>query len=616
MEASPLAAPPEGARLDDTTAVIKNAVDIVEVIGEYVRLEPQGSKFKGLCPFHDDHSPSMVVDPSFRSYRCWACGAKGDVFSFVQQIERITFVEAKQRLADRVGIRLSANNNPQRDLRQSAYKALSWAQGLYHQQLFDERIGAAARAYLEQRHFSLDTARRYGLGYAPNSFEWLVGQAHRAGIDREILVKSGLVRVRDRDQGIYDAFRDRLMVPIRDERKRVLGFGGRVLPGEQAADTAKYINTSSSPVYNKSEVLYGIDVAIETLQGRKGGEKTLVVMEGYMDCLMAYQAGWTEAVAVCGTALTLQHVAKLRQFADTVVLMLDGDAAGMKAAHQATALFLNSEVNLRLCALPGGLDPCDLIVRDGAEELRRLVAQAPDVIEYLIDHVRGRYDTRAVEGRRKAIEDMLQTLAEVPALARTAHAIKFNLALNRLETAFGVSETLLRQRLTELRERRPTARVTTPPAPESEIPDDDNVPFDPREWRVVQWLVHQPGRVAAEFRALFPLAQVRHPRLRRLTEVCYGLYRQMGVQATVEVLRERLIDADLDHLLQQLLEGVPSGEKYEEGLLAIKADLLARQRRAQAAEAWNRLSPEADDQEQINTLRQLLNQRKACELGE
>ena len=608
---------PQGDRLDDKTAAIKDAVDIVDLIGERIRLEPHGGKFRGLCPFHDDHKPSLTVDSSYGRYNCWACGAKGDIFSFLQEMDRISFVDAKQRLAERAGIALCTRTAGGSDPKQLLIHVLDWAQEEFRKCLFDPRTGSAARQYLHGRGLTEETARNHRLGFAPDSFNWLIERAEGEKFSRDLLLKAGLAKVSERGS-LYVPFRNRLVFPIRDERKNVIGFGGRALPLKGQESGPKYLNSPATAVYNKSQVLYGLDVVVEgrALAQRSAAleERVVIVMEGYTDCLMAYQHGIGNAVATCGTALTARHVALLRRHADRVVLMFDGDAAGRKAAREATALFLGSELDLRLCPLPDGQDPCDFLQRHGADDLRARVGKAVDALDYRIREAERDGDPTSLEGRRKVVEEVLQTLSLAPLAPREAQAIKYQLALTRVADWSGIGEAKLRRRIDELRNERTKhpRRVTGPdsrPASDTASGSDRESaevqePMDERERTIVQLLVSQPGRSGVVL-PLYPAEEVRHPVLRRLTEACHALYGEMGERASVDALRERLDDVRFDAEVMDLCDGAPQGDNFDQGIRDVTVHLTESRKRF-ARSALRRLTAETPVPEQLEELRRML----------
>lgn len=595
-----------GVRLDSTTAEIKRAVDIVDLVGEYVRLEPStGSKFRGLCPFHDDHRPSLDVDRQRQSYRCWACGEKGDIFTFLERQEKLTFREALERLAERAGIPLTGRRN-RNDHVGRLLEVLAWAQVEFQNCLFDPCTGAEARQYLSKRSLREETARRFGLGVAPDSFGWLLERARRAGIEEDWLVRSDLAKPGQRGAP-YDTFRGRLMFPIRDERGRTVGFGGRVLPSIAERDPRKYVNSAATDVYNKSEILYGLDVAGAALRSSdRRGPRSVAVMEGYTDCLMAYQAGFLEAVATCGTALTPRQIAKLRRHADRVVLMFDGDAMGQKGARRAMELFLEAEVEIRLCSLPDGLDPCDFISQRGIEPLRARVDEAPDALEFLIDQVRRSHDLSSVAGRQQAVEEALATLASVPARTRADQRIKYELAMNRLAGAVGVGEAQLWKRVEEIRGARNRG-----PQP----PSNSDGPLSAggiRERRIVAWLVARPDQ-AGQIMPDFPADELGDPDLRELASASYRLHEELGALASLDALRERIEDPRLRALALELADSVPTDTAFEEGLREIQNSLQSSRRRLMRSAVRARLSSESSGPDHLALLRQVVRHERCGE---
>lgn len=599
--------------MDETNALIKQAVPIQDVIGEYLRLEATGSVFRGLCPFHEDHKPSLIVDPRYQNYRCWACGAKGDVFRFVQDMERITFPEAKERLAERAGIDLRSRRSGGSDPNRLVYQVLAWAQEQYQFCLQDDRLGGAARQYLVERGITEEAAREFGLGFAPSGFEWLARRAEAAGHRQDVLLAAGLVRKGKRELP-YDVFRERLLFPIRDERGRVLGFGGRILPGAadrpdagqgRAWTEPKYLNTPATSVYNKSEVLYGIEVALAEFARRRSDPATrnqprvLVVMEGYTDCVMAYQHGFRTAVATCGTALTERHVAKLRSHADQVVLMFDGDAAGRKAARESTRLFLRSEIELRLCVLPDGMDPCDFIRKEGVQELRRRVAEAPDAIDFHIGQARESLGEGALSDQWRALDGVLATLAQVPRLPREWQRVRVDLGLSRLARGFGVPEERLRARIEELREgpRRPVAAAD----------GEASEPLMRRQEReIVQWLILHPPRTD-ELLSLVDEGEVSHSRLVAIKNELRTIVAEAGPAASSEEIRALLlerIDERLAETVEHLIETAPAEEEAEAWLAGIRSAREAAGWRARLGSV-EKLSASQSVDEHLEELRRL-----------
>src|SRR5439155_3232169 len=345
------------------TQRIEEANDIVDVVGSYISLRPVGPTFKGVCPFHDDHKPSLDVDPRRQRYKCWACEAHGDVIKFVQEFEHIGFREAQELLARRAGITLeNLEKNRQGPSRASMLDVMRWAQAQFQECLLEAPQADIARTYLGERKLAGETVCRFGLGFAPNSWDWLVGRAMNAGMPADLLETLGLIGKKKEGKGYYDRFRDRVIFPIRDLRGQTVGFGGRILPTspqlQQEDPPPKYYNSAETPLFSKSDQLYGIDQARDT--ATKAGY--LAIVEGYTDVMMAHQHGVTNVVATMGTALNARHVKKIRNLAPRVVLVFDADAGGDTGVDRALEVFVSQDLDLRVATLPAGLDPCDLFV--------------------------------------------------------------------------------------------------------------------------------------------------------------------------------------------------------------------------------------------------------------
>jgi DNA primase len=509
-------------------------------------------------------------------------------------------MEAKRRLADRAGISLGADTPVSGDFRQSIYRALAKASELYTECLFHPHMGASARAYLSQRGISEESARRFGLGYAPPAYDWLLHQAKRSGQSVETLLSAKLVVRNDRGN-TFDFFRGRLMFAIRDERKRTVGFAGRVLPGSES-EGGKYINSPASTIYQKNEVLYGLDHAIDAFKNLKPGEpRRLVIVEGYTDCIMAWQHGFPFVVASCGTALTANHVRKIRQYADTVVLMFDGDKAGQKAIQSAMELFLASDLLVRIAVPPDSMDPCDFLQRHGLLDWIKLLDTAPDCLKYALDSVRSRHSFATVEGRLSGQEEMAAMLAALPVTTTAEQRIRFDATVNELVAASGVEERVLRIRIDELRKSRGKPRSVNL-TPQSDK-DSANQPMDRRTRMIVQWIVAQPGVAVERLGDLLEPDELKHAGARKIVLEAFQLVRELGRSATCDQLRERMNDPIWDQLIVDLLERVPNGTEYEAGLTEIAATLVAERNKRVASSARQQLSADSEDQDHLEWIR-------------
>lgn len=421
---------------------VQQASDIVDVIGEHVSLRKKGKEMVGLCPFHDDHRPSMHVSPVKQIFKCFACGAGGGVFTFVQMRENLTFPQAVERLAERAGIRLQPvkpakrrerDQSPEVDPNQLA-RVNEWAAKYFEKRLYSEH-GEAARAYIAERQITRETAKKWRLGLATDSSNDLIKSAKERGIPRGLLEQAGLITAQSQDK-----FVNRLMFPITDVTGRVIGFGGRTL-GEAGA---KYINSPTTVLFDKSNSLYGLEQARHWIVSTSAA----VVVEGYTDTIMAHQLGCTNVVATLGTSLTEGHGRALRRYAKKVVLVFDSDTAGIEAANRALQVCLSQRIDIKLASVPEGKDPCDFLLAAGKDRFEQLVDQAVDVFEFkwkrLLESFGGD-DTLA--GRRLAVDEYLQTVA-VGMWAGNLPAVDRGLLVNRLSRIIALDSKQINAELT------------------------------------------------------------------------------------------------------------------------------------------------------------------------
>jgi DNA primase len=588
---------------DDRVALIKQvkaANDIVEVVGSYVALRPAGATFKGLCPFHDDRRPSFQVDPRFQNYRCWSCNKYGDVLTFVQEFERVSFIEALELLARRAGIPLEKHGDSRQNQgRAGMLDVMRWACEQFQQCLLDAPEAEAARVYLGERQLAGETVRRFGVGYATLNGDWLTQKAVRAGLSFDVLESVGLIARRMEGNGFYDRFRDRVMFPIRDARGQTVGFGGRILPSSPlAARAPKYYNSCDTPLFSKSEQLYGLD------QARNAGTKAgyLAVVEGYTDVLMAHQMGVPQVVATMGTALNARHVQQLRRFAPQVILVFDADAGGDTGVDRALEIFVGQDADLKVATLPEGLDPCDLLVQQGPEPFRVALTSAVDVLEFKMNRVWAAEEGNGVEGRRRAVDAVLGVIALAPPLPGQAGAVKQELMVNRIAHRLGLKEETVWARLRELRAARRTAE---PARKEAERPRLK--PASALERDLIAVLLAEPALVARAQAEVAP-AELEHEGLRQLLEGLYRLQAE-GVAPELDRLRPRVDNVPLMAKALQLQEAALQHPDRAKWLTAILAEFRQRRALPEKQELRNQLQAASDHAQALELLRQLQNRR-------
>ncbi|HET8581076.1 MAG TPA: DNA primase [Candidatus Paceibacterota bacterium] len=364
----------------DTVQQIKDRLSIVDVAGQYVKLIRAGASYKARCPFHSERTPSFVVSPSRGTYHCFGCGAGGDIFSFVEEVEGIDFRGALKILADRAGVTITEEKPGERNEREELLAACEAATVFYERQLAGNE---PAKDYLRGRGIAEATIRSFRLGWAPADWRGLVSHLKEKGFDERAIERAGLAK--RTEKGAYDRFRSRIMFPIADSAGRVIAFSGRIFEPAGTAhpegqEPPKYLNSPETPLFHKSRILYGYDRA--KLSIRK--YDCTVLVEGQMDLVMCHQAGWTNAVAVSGTALTEEHIALIRRLSENLILALDADEAGIRAAAKSARIALAQGMDVKVAAL-GAKDPADLINGEGKEAFAAAIRGARHIITFLID---------------------------------------------------------------------------------------------------------------------------------------------------------------------------------------------------------------------------------------
>ena len=380
--------------------------DIVDVISGYVKLQKKGSNYFGLCPFHNEKSPSFSVSPSKQMYYCFGCGAGGNVITFVMEYENYSFMEALQMLADRAGVALpkqeySKEAKEAADLRTTLLEINRMAANYYYFQLTNPQ-GEVGYRYLRDRQLADDTIRHFGLGFANKTSDDLYRYLRAKGYDDRILKETGLVTIEER--GAHDKFWNRVMFPIMDVNNRVIGFGGRVM----GAGEPKYLNSPETKLFDKSRNLYGLNYA------RLSREKYILICEGYMDVIAMHQAGFTNAVASLGTAFTTQHAALLKRYTDKVVLTYDSDGAGTKAALRAIPILRDVGMSIRVLNMQPHKDPDEFIKNMGAEAFRERIEQARNSFLFEIDVLKRNYEMDDPEQKTGFYNQVAKKLCEFP----------------------------------------------------------------------------------------------------------------------------------------------------------------------------------------------------------
>lgn len=474
---------------------VKQRIDIVDLVSQYVTLRRAGRSYMANCPFHQERTPSFHVDPQRQSWHCFgACGTGGDIFSFLMRKDGIEFKEALRILAEQAGVSTEQRRDPQEDARRGRLYEINEAAAAYFHAMLQQHDGPhargadGARGYIAERRLAEASVEAFQLGYAPNSWDALSIHLEARGFTPEDARNAGLAI--EGERGVYDRFRHRLMFPIRDDRGRVCGFGGRVLPGEAVGSGTgpqpKYVNTSQSPIFDKSAILYALDRAKDAIRA----EGRVVIVEGYMDVIAAHEHGFANVVASMGTALTERQVALLKRHARNLILALDADAAGSEATLRGVRVVADNvdhdvvpvvnwrgvirqqetlAADIRVLTMPAGRDPDD-VIRTDAELWPQLVDAAKPVLDYLFDAVTSRHDLEQPRERSAVSAELLPLIAAVSDRVVQSHY------LQQLARITRVDEETLRQEM-----RRPQRSPQRPAASPNLTDDGAPVPLPARQ---------------------------------------------------------------------------------------------------------------------------------------
>ena len=507
---------------------IRDRNDIVEVVSSYLPLKAAGPNNFGLCPFHHEKSPSFNVNAARQIFHCFGCGVSGNVFSFLMRMEGLSFVEAVRRLGDRVGIEIereSLSPEEQRRRQQQVlyYRINEAACDFFHANLMRTEEGKAARDYLKKRGYGHEIAREFRLGYALDRWDGLTRNLAEKGFDSKDIQTLGLTRPGQQGRGDYDLFRGRLIFPILDLHGQVQAFGGRVLGDE----LPKYLNSPESPIYHKGRILYGLYQGREEM--RRTGEA--IVVEGYFDQLALHRAGFPQAVATCGTALTEEHAQLLKRYAKKALLLFDQDEAGRRATFKAMDVLQAAGLPAAVITLDEGEDPDSFLAGKGAEAFRHRLQSARPVMEVFIDDALGRHGT-SVEGKAKAVDEIAAKLRSL------TDDIERSLYVRAVAHKVGFDESLLQ---TKVSGRRPS------PPPRQEM---------------------RPRRPASSP----PLAPASG--LRAQMMLLYLLLREPRAQVRVkeEGVENLFLDANIKELAEKILSLSGQAEPSEESLLSLGVD--------------------------------------------
>lgn len=538
--------------LDD----IQSRTDIADLIGRYLPLKRAGRHFKALCPFHQERTPSFCVNTDKQIFHCFGCGAGGNVFGFLMQQERLTFPEAVKQLAEHAGVAVEAwSQAPQDGKREQCRDVLEKACRFYERLLEHPQHGRAARDYLRRRGVSAATREAFRIGCAAEGWEHLIRAARRTSVSEAALAEAGLTLQGTR--GPIDRFRSRVLFPIQDARGRVVGFGGRSLSGQEP----KYLNSPETPVYQKSRHLFGLAQAKEAILK----ERLAVVVEGYFDCVLLWQAGIRHAVSPLGTAFTPEQARLLGRYAREVVLAFDADAAGEQATVRGMDVLIEQGLSVRVAQLPPGVDPDEVVLASGPEAFRQLLEGAVNVIEFLMALAAKRFTLRHPEGKAQAAHLVLSTVAKIPdPIVRGEY-------MRLLAQRWQVDEAAVAATLQRVASRPRAVRRAT----------DEALPHG-AERLLAALIVDQPSRWD-RVKGRPVLEAVRDARLRRLLGAVSELRATSMQEPTLAQVMSRLTEEGMGPLVGELAQLAHTVSAKDRALDECAQRLLGEARKRQMA---------------------------------
>lgn len=527
---------------EDKIEEIRAASDVVEVVGEYVKLKQRGTNFVGLCPFHKEKTPSFNVNPGLGIFKCFGCGAGGNAFQFLMRIESLGFPEAVKILAAKAGIVIPENQEEQKQSSEveSIFHALRFAGRFFYQQLTQEATGQEALAYLTNRGFTPETIKKFGLGYAPEAWDGLLVAAEKEKIDVQFLEKAGLVIPRKDKSGYYDRYRNRVIFPIFSHLSKVIGFGGRILTAEK--NQPKYINSPETRVYHKGRVLYGLHQSKQAIRKR---EQVLLV-EGYTDVISLFQAGIEHVVATSGTALTPEQIKLLKRYTNQVLVLYDSDSAGAAAALRGIDLLLAQGVTVYGLELPEGEDPDSYVRNHGAEAFEKyMVEQRKDFIAFIYELAKRSGQLQTPEGEGKLTRSILNSIARMP------DATMHEPFIRRASHVLGIPDIKLFGELSKMLKNAPAA---TPALPE-EIPPMPEMPAVYTDDAEQSFDIEVPGVVLPQERLLI-LLMLAHGK--SLVEFIMG-------NMSIDEFSPGVVRKTVDAILNMYNDGKVNKDKLIEG---------------------------------------------------
>jgi len=552
----------------DKLEQIRNASDIVDVIGAVLPLKRAGANFTALCPFHKEKSPSFNVNPHKQIFHCFGCHKGGDVFTFIREYENLSFVEAVKRLADRASIPLEFENQPgqqqTRHVKESLLQMHEQIAQRWQTALANDTNGQIARDYLAKRGVSEEAVKLFRLGFAPDAWDDTVNWAKSKGYELPLVEQGGLIIRKEDSDRFYDRFRGRLMFPICDEQGRIIGFSGRVLAGDEK--TAKYVNSPETPIFSKGKVFFGLDKSKRAILDAGFA----IICEGQLDLIACHTAGVKNIVAPQGTAFTPDHARILKRYVDEVVLCFDSDSAGQNAAVRVLDSLLSSGLAIRVATVPAPHDPDSFIKEQGGEAFQQLIAKADGFFDFYLNRLCATNDVATDKGRLAVVKDMTE------ALHKTGSAVLLDTYAQKTALRLGVASESVRAEFKKSARSKPTPADSSETMPE---PEPEQAPPSEREFWLLRFLLSDDEHLNSVAQNL-NVSWIQHPTVRQIVAARLEAHANQtwrGVPALIDHLED---SAAASLISEAVTESCPTAElslNLSETVRLLRSDSIDRQ---------------------------------------
>lgn len=550
---------------NDKIAQVRDANEIVTLISNYLTLKKSGKGYSGLCPFHSDSSPSFHVNPNTQLYYCFGCQKGGNVFNFLMEMEKMSFIEAVEFLAEKAGIalpRAQVDDRLEKE-KEALYFVNRWAANFFYKNLLAP-VGKNALQYVQGRGINREMIKTFGLGYSLPEWDGLIKQAKNDSVSLDVLLKAGLI-IKKGDTGFYDRFRGRFMIPIVDLYKRVVGFGGRKMVDD---DSPKYINSPETPIYQKGQILFGLYQSRDPIKE----QDQAIFVEGYTDLISLFQAGIRNVVATSGTALTTAQAKLIRRFTEIIVLLYDADTAGSLAAMRGADIFLDEGLEVKIVTLPAGHDPDSYVRERGVDYFKQALSHAKSIIKFKIDTLSQKLDVSSTQGKTQLINSVLESII------RIKDSIKQNLALKEVAEHFGLDERSLMERLHYIKKNGQHRPVKTDQIASSKERSkiSQKSKYDIAEENLVRLVIEDTNWISLIIKHL-ELDELFNPEMKKIFSIIYNLY-QITDKLKPDMILEEITDPQLSSRMAELIT-TKYGENTDRQRLIEDCLVLLKRRR-------------------------------------